>query len=1146
MNIALQTAQSAQRAASDPEVSAFVAASAGSGKTKLLTDRLLRLMLAGTDPGRILCLTFTRAAAAEMAIRLRGALGRWVTLDDAALDEELAALAVPRNAKTRERARALFAMILDLPGGMRIGTIHAFCQSLLRRFPLEAGISPYFALEDDMGAAQRRREAREAAIAAAEAASAIGTLAAEQNETQFASLAAALLTDPEALGGLLAQHGREGLAALQRASLGASDHDEAELWRIAVTGLDEAALAEALRRIAREGTESAGRHAGAALDWLARDAAGRIASWGVWLGVFLTKDGGPRTAKNFVNKKLMEAAPGLFDVIAAEQERILSLKELLANAALLKLSQAMISLAAPMLEAEGTHKINKSRLDYADLIIRTAQLLIDPGAAWVLYKLDGGIDHILLDEVQDIAPAQWRIIGAIADEFFSGEAARGASRTIFAVGDAKQSIYSFQGADLASFTEWRDRLRRRVVDAGARWHDGALETSFRSTAPVLALADAVFDDDEAGIGVRDPGEALHHRVNRTGQAGSVSLWPLAPNETDPDMPEWDVPEDYHLRSSARRRLARGLAQWIAGAVGSFPLPSRDRALAPGDVLILVRSRNELGPALVRALKEAGVPVAGLDRMVLTESRAVADIIALAEALLLPSDDLAMATYLASPLGGLDDASLMELALERRGSLAQALFARGDERAEWRAARDMFATLQARVDYATPYRLFSELLGPLNGRAKLLARLGPEAAEPIDELLAAALDYQSREAGTLQGFLAALASAAAEVRREAEAAGDVVRIMTVHGAKGLQAPLVILPETTSLPNPIETLFWLPVPQSGATVPILCPRASARSAAITRAVEEGKAAQAAEHNRLLYVALTRAEDHLIVCGAESRKRMSESCWYASVQRGFSRLEDVVCMESDLPWPGEIRSLSCVQAAPPDRVARIAEAGKVALPAWLGAPPLWRAAAPAPESTSPERLAPSRSAEGEARGLAAASPRQQSARAATLARGQLIHALLQHLPDLPETERLPAARRHLAQPGHGLDEAARKSILRDIAEVLGHPDLAALFGPDSRAEAPIAGVVAGIEIGGLIDRLLVTPERILIADYKTDRAPPADAEAIPVPYLAQLAAYAALLRSIHPEREIAAVIVWTADARVMPVPAELLARHAPRSMR
>lgn len=1148
MSGAIASAEAAQRAAADPAVSAFVGASAGSGKTKLLTDRLLRLMLAGNPPARILCLTFTRAAAAEMAIRLRARLGRWAIAGDTSLDAELATLDVAATAANRTRARALFGVVLDLPGGMRIDTIHAFCQSLLRRFPLEAQISPHFVVSDEAEAAERRRAARESVLGdrVDEPHADLRLLAGEISEIQFAGLTDTLLADSQThLARLLARHvDPAAIAAMQHAALDAPDETAAALWDRAID-FDDTVLRVALNRIATDGPPKTGERALLLLDWLAGDPASRRAGWQDWCAGFLTGKGEPKARSTIVGKKLDQAEPSLFDAIETEQARIAAHHDNLAALDLAALSAALTGLLLPIRAVEAKEKTDLSRFDYGDLIARAAELLIDPGAAWVLYKLDGGIDHILLDEVQDIAPAQWGVIDAIAREFFAGSGAQSSvQRTIFAVGDRKQSIYSFQGADLAVFDDWRAKIGVQVRQARARWHEGTLATSFRSTAPVLALVDQVFAEGPARTGVVLSGETLQHGVSRAGQAGSVSLWPLAPADPDPELQPWAAAADYARQASARRRLAEGLAQWIAGQIGAVKLESRGRMLAAGDILILVRTRNEFGAALTRALKDQKIKVAGLDRMVLTETRAVADLLALAQAVLLPQDDVAVATVLTSPLGGLSDDALMDLALSRSGTLRDALFARAGE-PQFAQAHKLFADVQARADFVSPYRLFAEVLGPLGGRARLLARLGPEAAEPIDELLATALAYAQREAPSLQGFLAAIEAADAEIKREAEAAGDSVRLMTVHGAKGLQAPMVILPDTTGMPKQRDMLFWLTAPQSDLPVPIFCPRADQRSQAVSDAVAAARTRMLEEYNRLLYVALTRAEDHLIVCGAEPKRSPPVESWYATVTDGFTRLDGVARRSIKLPWTDEARTLSCAQTAAPDRAARLAQATSAPLPGWIGAATAWRAEPPPEPAGRIDRLVPSRSAEGEATGLAATSPRsaRPADRAAAMARGRLIHALLQNLPDLPPARRYDAATAYVAQSAHGLDSAAQAQVVASVLGVLDHPDLVPLFGPGSRAEAPIAGIVHGVEIGGLIDRLAVLPDRVLIADYKTDRRPPDDAISIPPHYLAQLAAYAAVLAAIHPGRPVAALLVWTANATVMPVPPALLARHAPK---
>ncbi len=893
-------ANAAQRAASDPAVSAFVSASAGSGKTKLLTDRLLRLMLDGADPGRIQCLTYTRAAAAEMALRLQAVLGRWVTLADAELDAALRGLEVQPGDAPRARARALFATVLDLPGGMRIGTIHAFCQSLLRRFPLEARISPHFAVLEEAQEHATRRDATEAVLGdmppeasgaadrAAQAATlraALEAIAGLVTLADFDALVRGLLAERERLAGLLARAPAE-IAAAQRAALGAHQ-DEAMVWQDAVAWADEAGLRRTLQAICvhKDASQGIRRDALLQLDWLALGAAERGPRWAEWRVHFVTANGAPCAATSLLNKKVAEQRPDLLSPLLAEQARIVEIEDAAAAARCAANSAALAALAMPVAGRYVRRKQDAIRLDYADLIDATLGLLRTPGAAWVLYKLDGGLDHLLLDEVQDTAPAQWQIAAALVEEFFAGaggrDGARNAPRTVFAVGDRKQSIFSFQGADPDGFEAWRGRLGQRVRQAGAGWHDGRLDVSFRSTSPVLALVDAVFADPDAAAGVCD-GETLAHRSDRAGQAGTVELWPLAP-KPDPDAPPpWAVPRDRQVVKSAPQRLAETLADWIARETdGSVALPSRGRALLPGDVLVLVRRRKAAGFAasLVRCLKQRGVPVAGLDRMMLTEQPAVADLLALCDALLLPEDDVSLACVLTSPLGGLDDDDLLALAPTRSGSLWQALRARAGERAGWQRAAAFLAALFARVDYAPPHALLAEALGPLGGRARLLARLGPEAAEPIDELLAAALDYARAEPPSLQGFLHWLRRSAAEVKREAHGAaardgaapGGMVRIMTVHGAKGLQAPLVILPDTTALPKPGSGLLW--AGEAGAEVPVWAPVTALGCARLKTLRQDAAARQLEEYHRLLYVALTRAEDRLVVCGWQAGKQVAD---------------------------------------------------------------------------------------------------------------------------------------------------------------------------------------------------------------------------------------------------------------------------------
>ncbi len=1132
---AIDIANAEQRAASNPRISAFVAASAGSGKTKLLTDRLLRLMLGGTAPDKILCLTYTKAAAAEMRIRLNKRLGEWVVLDEPALRAALRSLDVPANEKTLALARKLFADVLDLPGGMRIETIHAFCQSLLRRFPLEAKLSPHFEVADDDSAALRLREARETALANPAARGAVYTLAAETDEKSFADITSEFCN---VAASLLNDYTPSAIIAMQRAAIGAGEETAEEILAAAVALPREAALREALLTIAQDGNASGQKFAYPLLDWLAKPAEARAKLWDSWADGHCTAKGEPRSLRGFCGKKLAASEDAIKLEIAKEAERILVVQEKLKAARLAALNAAAITLLSPIAAQERGNKTLAAQLSYGDLINRTGQLLIDPGAAWVLYKLDGGLEHLLLDEVQDTAPAQWEIANALAGEFFAGQGAREANRSIFAVGDAKQSIFSFQGADLKSFETNRKKFKTLARGAGQDWLDGKLSISFRSTAPVLELTDAVFAEGTARDGVCAPGDVLSHGVSRTGQAGRAILWPLTKPRDAAALPAWALPEDYESAQSSIALLAGQIADWVRDRLGT-PLPSRNREAQPGDFLILVRRRNALVTAITAALKSRGVEVAGLDRMVLTAQTGVSDLLALCDALLLPDDDLAFGQFLVSPLGGLSDESLMNLALNRRASLVAALYARATERPDWTAAKTFFEALRAQADFLSPFALLSEALGPLGGRAKLLRRLGAEAAEPIDEFLAEALQFTQSEPGALQNFVFQLRQSGASIKRESEAGSDEVRIMTVHGAKGLQAPIVILPDTTALPKADKKLFWLDVPQQGVQAPVFCPRSGLRAHAVAQAAAADTAAAREEYNRLLYVALTRAEDEILICGAEGGRKPTETCWYETVRLGFARLpardEDGILIHE------------APQTAAPDReTATGSTSTSTTLPGWAGSASNWQATPPHKEMTKPERIVPSRGTEDDSRRALAASPlgveraASRASRAAALEKGLAVHALLQHLPDLPPQARRDAARRYLtAQPALAASAAA---IAASVLAILESPDLAPLFAPGAQAELPLAGVVGDVEIGGLVDRLAVTETEILLADYKTDRAPPASPEGIPPKYISQLAAYRAILQQIYPNRPVRCLLVWTETATPMPVPAPLLDAAAP----
>lgn len=1127
---AIDQANQQQRAASDPKISSFVAASAGSGKTKLLTDRLLRLMLTGSAPDKILCLTYTKAAAAEMRIRLNRRLGQWVTLSHDVLSEKLRELDINPEPKALMRARQLFADVLDLPGGMKIETIHAFCQSLLRRFPLEAQLSPYFSVADDNAAAQRLRESREMVLANAEMRHSIRTLAAEIDEQRFVATNKQFVQKIEP--DFLLQ--KPGVVAIYlRHLLDIAEDDEEETIQKTMTMLpDEISLRNYLCEVAAQGTPTGQNWAHVGLDWLALGYAERLARIACWKSILFTKTGEVLALRSHFGKNLKDKSDLIRSVVFKEAERISGIEAKLAAFQLVKINLALLEILTPIAVFDRNKKNLTAELSYSDLIDQTSKLLIDPGAAWVLYKLDGGIEHLLLDEVQDTAPEQWKIASAIASEFFAGVGASEELRSIFAVGDSKQSIFSFQGADLKSFGDYQKKFKNLAIEAKREWLDGVLSVSFRSTAPVLELTDAVFAEGFARQGVLNPQESMHHGVSRLGQAGSAMFWPLTQTIDPEDAPDWDIADDYQPLTSSISLLARNITDYIVHRLTQI-LPAKNRNARPGDFLVLVRSRGPIVAALTSELKARGIEVAGLDRMILPNQPVVSDILALCDALLLPEDDLAFAQFLVSPLGGLSDESLMELAINRKGTLLEALYARAEMREDWSIAKLFYESLRKKVDFDTPFALLSEALGRFGGRAKLLMRFGAEAAEPLDELLSEALNYVLKNPASLQGFVQYVRLSGQEIKRESEAGGDEIRIMTVHGAKGLQAPIVILPDTVTLPMPDAGLLWMDHPNSTTKIPVFCPRTDLCVPSLQQQQEQSRLAQIEEYNRLLYVALTRAEDEILICGAKGKRKIPENCWYEAVRSGFLRLGAIAQKDDSLVY-------QCAQTAEPDGDSKVILKKSEKTPNWAGCAPAWQAIPPVKDETSPERITPSRGVEEKSRTSMAISPlegRQASAniRAAAMARGSAIHALLQHLPGLPEAAREHAALAYLrAYPVLALE---CEQICDSVLKILHDPALSCLFGPGSGAEVPLAAIVEGREISGEADRIFVGQEEILVADYKTDRNPPSDVSYIPEKYLFQLAAYRAVLKQIYTNKTVRCVLIWTDKALAMAVPDGLL---------
>lgn len=1110
-----------QALAADPEVHAALSASAGTGKTQVLTARVLRLLLTGARPESILCLTFTKAAAAEMANRIGARLAAWVRIPEKTLRKELFALRVGDDPRRLELARTLFARVLDCPGGLKIQTIHAFAQSLLASFPAEAGIAPGFQPVEGRAEQELVRRTLAELMADAEATGGdqlirdVQVLSRRLGEMGAVEYLQACARRPEALNALGPADGIEPiirkLMSLPEGSL--EEH-------IARNCGDEGFDCDLLRAVAEANrkwnTQTGLGYAETIDNWLALTPIERAAALTDLRRVVLTDKGTPRvSAGQSKAEPHYEAHAGRLANLIAELLHI-------QNGARLSADMAAGLRAGQAFATAYTHaKRSAGVADFNDLIDWTRTLLKQPGMGeWVRCKLDRQIDHVLVDEAQDTNAAQWEIIERLVEEYFSGSAeAEGRRRTLFMVGDFKQAIYGFQGTDPERFNEARQHFKERAeslrggddlfsyLESAREFRDLSIAASFRSAQPVLDIVDAVIGElghDKLAL----PEQPQPHRAYHGDRPGQVELWPpFAIPEFDDDSDQGEE-RWIELRD---RHYADDLASRIQDMLTEAPvLASTGRPLTPGDILVLVRSRGELASLIVARLFGRGVPVAGVDRIHLHEPLAVQDLLAAMKFAVQPNDDLSLACLLVSPLIGWDQDRLRELAYGRQGSLWREVRGRADEFGE---AHEALAGLLAMADYATPSRFLETILsGPLRARRKLYSRLGMAARDAIDELMNSALEFERNEVPSLDRFIAWFSRGTVDVQRDPGQPANEVRVMTVHGAKGLEAPVVILADATADParlgrTPMTLDFEM---EPGAPAPLLRPKKDERRPPFDEQIQLEEVRDLQEHWRLLYVALTRAADRLIVSGVAPKTKKDrsdarpENCWHRIVERALIA-SNAEAAEGRLVYGsgGSIR---------PKKQREKVQLPTMAVPDWALQP------AP-PEARPPRPLAPSAIAVDDE----SAPPPSEAMRAAAR-RGTVIHQLFERLAGVEPEARVPCALRWLEHSAGVSNESERQEIVDQVCSILSDERFSALFGFGSLGEAPLAATLPdGRVIAGTIDRLLVEESRVSVIDFKTGKVPASD-DQIPTSHRRQMEAYAEALRVIFPGRDISAALLYT----------------------
>ncbi len=1123
-----------QHNASDPTQSVWVSANAGSGKTHVLVQRVLRLLLQGVPPAKILCLTFTKAAAANMAQRVFEALAEWTRLDD----HDLRAAIVETGAADPKEpvlvfARRLFARTVETPGGLKIQTIHAFCERLLHVFPFEANVAARFEVLEDLRQAALLEQARIDVLA--EAAQDKGALGAhlQQLVTETSGIGFEEIIQEAMRHASLFRHVslEQHETRLRRAlSLALGDSTDTLTRAMIEGGIHPTRwteIAAFLDQGLKTDKERAKLFRQAAEAWRAELIEPCIE---LYRQIFFTEKGTGTPAKQLITATPAKARPDLAEELQREQQRLEMLCEKHRAAATLERTGALLGLAREVFARYEHFKASRGLLDFGDLIDKTLTLLTRSDARWVLYKLDRGIDHILVDEAQDTSEAQWKILEELMSDFAVGAGAGSTRRTFFAVGDDKQSIFSFQGAAPHMFHAMRRTLERKFKAGEHSFAHVELNMSFRSVPAVLGAVDRVFSLPHHQQGLVEAHNTwMGHDALKRDLPGLIEFWPLLGAKQRDEPADWTLPldalDDQDPPSLMASRVATKIADLLAPGAGEYVFDSKTRvprAIQPDDILILVRTRGPFFDAVIRALKQSNVPVAGADRLDLTAHIAIMDLIAAGRAALLPQDDLTLAAVLKSPLIGLDDDDLIMIAPRRASSLFDAL-AQSPKETHQRAFAK-FSAWRERAMRELPFAFYMRLLSEEGGRHDMEARLGPEACDVMDEFLRLALLHEKEPAPSLSRFLAGLETIDLPVKRDMETGTKSVRVMTVHAAKGLEAKIVFLPDTCGAPGSHHDpkLFTL---NAAGDAPVVAwsPRKAEDCAPVAAARDRSREAGGEEYRRLLYVALTRAEERLYIAGFHGVRVPQEDCWYGMIKAAIEpELEPVAAFWN--PEETLLRRFSPgTLQAPVPAEAQAKPTAAADLPSWLmtSAP---REAAPRPPLRPSTALAAA-----DAFDLKPIAPAQRAA----MRRGQLLHILLQYLPEVSTERRAASGDMFLAARAEDLAPEQRTQLVDAVLSVIQAPGLAQLFAPGSKPEVPIAGRVirangSFVEVIGQVDRIAESETEVLIADFKTGE--PYDQDSTPAAYLLQMALYRAALAPLWPRKQLRMLLVWTYGPKII----------------
>ena len=1094
--------------ASDPKFSVFVSANAGTGKTRALTHRVFRLLLNGVKPDSILCVTYTKAAAAEMQQRLQNTLSRWAVCSESELISDLTEMSEPNPSQEKiQISRQLFARILDNEDGPRIETIHSFCQTILTRFPIEAGVPPGFDLitEFESNEILQRRLLELFSSPASHIKQKLYFLAKFTDERTLCQYLIQILqkrdiiekfaTDPSSAGRF-----KEHLK-MQIGCKSMADFSSEKLSMIAqIKQLPFQKMADVLNGGGKNDKEAALK----IKRWAGLLPQQAEAEFFLLVDVFFS---GSNPKSRIGTKVLRELYPELDGYISEAQRLILEYMQTQNGAYTGELSFNLLSLAAELYLSFQHQKFSRGVLDFDDLIFFTNRLLQKQQIhAWVRWKLETAIQHVLVDEAQDTSPMQWSVISNLLSEFFESEDEEPLPRTFFAVGDYKQSIYSFQNADPNVFIAKQAEIKEQADQYRKPFKQVSLSKSYRSSASILSFIDKVMQNERI-IGVGDT--YVPHGLHWTSLSGSVELWPVVESEKK-QLKIPFMPIEMERIETAEVILAEKIALHIKALLESGSDNILGRDVRPNDIMILVRQRDSFLANLRAALISARISVSPPDRIILQNQIEIQDLLALVDVCLSPEDDLQLASILKSPLLELQEDDLQELAIARGKA---SLFSRLKEYEKSKCSKGLacrkLIEWRSRAGTQDVFSFFNQILIGDRLVDAFIKRLGIGVIESFNGFLQEILAFEKAGNLELSQFVRSFRESQGTLLRDNSAAAHPqVRLLTIHGSKGLEAPIIYLPDMLTAKAPSDTLTfsqeWIYWTENSNFAPSYITE--------TRNAQKEKIKK--EDDRLLYVALTRAEQALIIAGWEApARRVIKNSWYELLKDTISN--DPACVDID--------GILKLQFTPSTKTKK-KEEPFIKQEQIIPSVPDWYDQLP--DTYAERKGAIIRPSEWQSDNQQLAPHKKGQLKA--FERGKLIHKLLERLPLFPEYVQETTAIRYIKKQMPKLSEEEVIMLFGEVYSILHHKECSDLFSKDSLAEAAIIGKIGELEISGQIDRLIVTDTHIKIADFKTGR--PSDNP--PQTYLRQMALYMGLLKQLYPDRSFHSFLIWTQTAEIMPL--------------